>query len=151
MGIEAVLTGPTYRVLDLVEKPLTALGRRLGHGVDVRTPDRGSPTPSVAKCHRAWPPAKEDWGDCDFHVKTPHKTPHKTPQIRAGIARGWEIRNSIPRRPPAPDLRSSSGGKGIRTPDLLTASQALYQLSYTPEGRFRIAVPIAWSESSGPK
>ena len=25
------------------------------------------------------------------------------------------------------------GGKGIRTPDLLTASQALYQLSYTPE------------------
>jgi len=32
------------------------------------------------------------------------------------------------------DAASDGGGKGIRTPDLLTASQALYQLSYTPEG-----------------
>ena len=32
------------------------------------------------------------------------------------------------------------GGKGIRTPDLLTASQALYQLSYTPNGQTIVAV-----------
>ena len=29
-------------------------------------------------------------------------------------------------------LINFGGGKGIRTPDLLTASQALYQLSYAP-------------------
>ena len=37
-------------------------------------------------------------------------------------------------------LRTSSGGKGIRTPDLLTASQALYQLSYTPKSPLTLAV-----------
>ena len=37
------------------------------------------------------------------------------------------------------DTIASGGGKGIRTPDLLTASQALYQLSYTPEGVIIIA------------
>ena len=41
--------------------------------------------------------------------------------MRATMARGWGFRASVPRRPPAPDLHTSSGGKGIRTPDLLTA------------------------------
>jgi hypothetical protein len=69
-----------------------------------------------------------------------------TTDSRAGIARGRKLREPVPRRPPAPDLRFFGGGKGIRTPDLLTASQALYQLSYTPEGRFRLAVPGEASE-----
>ena len=30
-------------------------------------------------------------------------------------------------------LRAKTGGKGIRTPDLLIANETLYQLSYTPE------------------
>src|SRR6266480_702829 len=30
------------------------------------------------------------------------------------------------------DRKSRSGGKGIRTPDLLIANETLYQLSYTP-------------------
>ena len=38
------------------------------------------------------------------------------------------------------------GGKGIRTPDLLTASQALYQLSYTPEGVLTIAAVASLQE-----
>jgi len=38
-----------------------------------------------------------------------------------GIPRGWEIQRTSQRRPPAPELRFSGGGKGIRTPDLLTA------------------------------
>ena len=75
--------------------------------------------------------------------------PMQPPPIRAGIARGWEFRNSVPRRPPTPDLHFLGGGKGIRTPDLLTASQALYQLSYTPEGRIRLPARPAPSESSG--
>jgi hypothetical protein len=29
-------------------------------------------------------------------------------------------------------LRAKTGGKGIRTPDLLIANETLYQLSYTP-------------------
>jgi hypothetical protein len=29
-------------------------------------------------------------------------------------------------------VRLKSGGKGIRTPDLLIANETLYQLSYTP-------------------
>jgi hypothetical protein len=32
----------------------------------------------------------------------------------------------------ATDLRKLSGATGIRTPDLLHAMQALYQLSYSP-------------------
>ena len=44
------------------------------------------------------------------------------------------------------DLHCRGGGKGIRTPDLLTASQALYQLSYTPEAAqrhfFLRAIPV---------
>ncbi len=44
-------------------------------------------------------------------------------------------------------IPTTGGGKGIRTPDLLTASQALYQLSYTPEGRFRLAARAEPSES----
>ena len=40
----------------------------------------------------------------------------------------------------------SVGGKGSRTPDLLNAIQALYQLSYTPKvrtfGMIRIAPPL---------
>src|SRR3954470_726716 len=32
---------------------------------------------------------------------------------------------------------SGSGGKGIRTPDLLIANETLYQLSYTPRKRGR--------------
>ena len=50
-----------------------------------------------------------------------------------------------------PALRSypSRGGKGIRTPDLLTASQALYQLSYTPEARNRLSAPRRAHGSSG--
>ena len=35
----------------------------------------------------------------------------------------------------AADLRKMSGATGIRTPDLLHAMQALYQLSYSPSGR----------------
>src|SRR5487761_2323007 len=38
--------------------------------------------------------------------------------------------------------RTFGGGKGIRTPDLLTASQALYQLSYTPNGPSMLAVGV---------
>ena len=30
-------------------------------------------------------------------------------------------------------MRAKTGGKGIRTPDLLIANETLYQLSYTPE------------------
>ena len=69
-----------------------------------------------------------------------------TPRSHPRFGRGREFRFPVPRRPPTPDLHHSSGGKGIRTPDLLTASQALYQLSYTPEGRFRIAVPAGRPE-----
>ena len=56
------------------------------------------------------------------------------------------------RRPPwrPPSLThhnpTPSGGKGIRTPDLLTASQALYQLSYTPEGVITIAAVASLQE-----
>jgi hypothetical protein len=35
---------------------------------------------------------------------------------------------------PSRPLTCGSGPKGIRTPDLLAASQALYQLSYGPAG-----------------
>ena len=34
---------------------------------------------------------------------------------------------------PDADTQSKSGGKGIRTPDLLIANETLYQLSYTPK------------------
>ena len=34
-----------------------------------------------------------------------------------------------------PDLRKLCGAMGIRTPDLLHAMQALYQLSYSPKTR----------------
>ena len=44
------------------------------------------------------------------------------------------------------DTIASGGGKGIRTPDLLTASQALYQLSYTPEGVLTIAAVASLQE-----
>ena len=36
---------------------------------------------------------------------------------------------------PFPVFRPSGGDKGNRTPDLMTASHALSQLSYTPTGR----------------
>src|SRR5438445_8320391 len=34
---------------------------------------------------------------------------------------------------PSASLRRKTGGKGIRTPDLLIANETLYQLSYTPK------------------
>jgi hypothetical protein len=46
----------------------------------------------------------------------------------------WVIAESIAERPASigPSASVSGGPKGIRTPDLLAASQALYQLSYGP-------------------
>ena len=40
-------------------------------------------------------------------------------------------------------LRAKTGGKGIRTPDLLIANETLYQLSYTPQNRRKIITSIA--------
>jgi hypothetical protein len=66
--------------------------------------------------------------------------------ISSRRAQGREYPNYTPRHPQPPDLHLLGGGKGIRTPDLLTASQALYQLSYTPEAAqrhfFLRAIPV---------
>src|SRR5205807_9198704 len=35
--------------------------------------------------------------------------------------------------------RAKTGGKGIRTPDLLIANETLYQLSYTPKEEQRLS------------
>ena len=35
-------------------------------------------------------------------------------------------------------MKSYGGGKGIRTPDIQLAKLALYQLSYTPEGKLSL-------------
>jgi hypothetical protein len=40
--------------------------------------------------------------------------------------------NDFAKKPAEPDMAKRGGGKGSRTPDLLNAIQALYQLSYTP-------------------
>ena len=36
--------------------------------------------------------------------------------------------------------KAKAGGKGIRTPDFQLAKLALYQLSYAPDGKFRISI-----------
>ncbi len=53
---------------------------------------------------------------------------------------GWstERKRPIPVEGRAFDL---GGDTGNRTPDLLLAKQALYQLSYVPEGMFSCAEP----------
>jgi hypothetical protein len=45
------------------------------------------------------------------------------------------LRPTLRRDSPRTPLRreAKTGGKGIRTPDLLIANETLYQLSYTPE------------------
>src|SRR6266436_2121604 len=43
--------------------------------------------------------------------------------------------------------RAKTGGKGIRTPGLLIANETLYQLSYTPIGKLRLARPADFSSN----
>src|SRR5436853_7574059 len=43
-----------------------------------------------------------------------------------------------------------SGGKGIRTPDLLIANETLYQLSYTPEDEDKLLRRSRFSSSALP-
>jgi hypothetical protein len=44
-------------------------------------------------------------------------------------------------------LRAKTGGKGIRTPDLLIANETLYQLSYTPLRQRRLSRSKKFSSS----
>ena len=51
--------------------------------------------------------------------------------LRYGVAPLISSR-SVTRKKKTPTRRSASGAEGARTPDLLTASQVLSQLSYCP-------------------
>ena len=65
---------------------------------------------------------------------------------QAGIE--WVLRSADrhPRR--ACGLRFRSGAKGNRTPDLFHAMEALYQLSYSPEGTPTVAPAVAGPETT---
>ncbi|GEM_PF-6274125 len=52
------------------------------------------------------------------------------------------------KRPRKREVECFGGGKGIRTPGLLNAIEALSQLSYTPTG-FGTRIPEAWQAVNG--
>src|SRR5438876_8450087 len=72
------------------------------------------------------------------------RMPSRSSRDFCGKAKNVRLREASARQStPVATVRRKTGGKGIRTPDLLIANETLYQLSYTPENRRKIITSIA--------